>query len=744
MHALRALALTLVAAILPALTRPASAQDVAVPLNNYQRLGQSFQVKGPLEAIRVTVPSWSDNEGGFTLTLWDGPERRRKLAAAVFTNVVDNAQVALRLPRPLPAGSYYWEISTRTGTTRVGLYAARQPSPNPAECIYLDGVPDPSRRFLFSALTSARISEDTARLLKQLETGSREERAEACRQLAAVGGEEAVPALARLLTDPALSHMARFALQPMPSPAAEKALLQALDTTAGRLRVGIVNSLAARRSQAAVPRLRQLIRSEDPETARAALAALGLIGSATCADILEGALRQPDARWGATLYDASLHCAAALLRAGSRQRANKMYAQLLRAAKPEHIREAAARGGLETAGPEAQAELIRYLRGQDDALARAALWMANRALPGEALTRRLVEEVARVPAERRIALLRAIASRRDAAVPAALTQLIGGSDPELSQAAREALRNLPVETREQVIEALLKSNDSALHLTGIVLVRDLRLPRFTPALRPLLRATESDVRVSAMQAMGDLSDAPDLPPLLEALGAARSDAETEAAEQAITSLCGRSADSEGCAVQIAGALRNMPPARQAGMVRLLGSLGGPAALQSIRAALNASEEAVRVAALEALWEWKTPDAAPDLRRLAQSAKSAGEQVRALRGLLRIASNRDVSPEQRLALCREARPLIQRDEEKVLLLAALSAIPAVDSVTMAADYLEGTTTREEAAAAVVAAAEPLIQANQGAAVRQALEKAASLAQNPETRQRAQALLARVKG
>ena len=49
----------------------------------------------------------------------------------------------------------------------------------------------------------------------------------ACHRLAIIGTKEAVPALAALLTDAKLSHIARHALEPMPDPAAAAALRDA-------------------------------------------------------------------------------------------------------------------------------------------------------------------------------------------------------------------------------------------------------------------------------------------------------------------------------------------------------------------------------------------------------------------------------------------------------------------------------------------------------------------------------------
>jgi len=101
------------------------AQPVAIALNDHPHLGQVFTAEEKFNLLWVSVPSWSNNEGGFTLTLWGSPRRRLRLASRTFTDIRDNSRVALILPEPVPPGTYYWEVSQRTGSTRVGLYAHR-------------------------------------------------------------------------------------------------------------------------------------------------------------------------------------------------------------------------------------------------------------------------------------------------------------------------------------------------------------------------------------------------------------------------------------------------------------------------------------------------------------------------------------------------------------------------------------------------------------------------------------------
>lgn len=99
-------------------------------------------------------------------------------------------------------------------------------------------------------------------------------KAKACQRLAVVGEEEAVPALAKLLGDPRLSHYARTALEPMPGAKADGALRDALRTASGSVLVGVINSIGVRRDPQAITALAGLRRSDNSEVAAAATSAI--------------------------------------------------------------------------------------------------------------------------------------------------------------------------------------------------------------------------------------------------------------------------------------------------------------------------------------------------------------------------------------------------------------------------------------------------------------------------------------
>ena len=90
-----------------------------------------------------------------------------------------------------------------------------------------------------------------------------------CRQLALIGTPASVRALTPLVLEEELSVHARNALEHIPGAESEKALRDALGQAKGRTRIGVINSVAARRDAASTPVLIKIL-GEDPESAAAA------------------------------------------------------------------------------------------------------------------------------------------------------------------------------------------------------------------------------------------------------------------------------------------------------------------------------------------------------------------------------------------------------------------------------------------------------------------------------------------
>jgi HEAT repeat protein len=170
-----------------------------------------------------------------------------------------------------------------------------------------------------------------------------------CRRLMIIGTAASVPALAALLGDKSLSHMARFALERIPAAEAGQALRDALTKVDGEQKIGVITSLGARRDDANVALLSALLGESDGKVATAAAHALGAVRSAAAAQALgQAKTKSDDAKRAVT--DASLACAEELLTHGKTDDARAIYKRFTGEDQPKHVRVAATRGMLAVAG----------------------------------------------------------------------------------------------------------------------------------------------------------------------------------------------------------------------------------------------------------------------------------------------------------------------------------------------------------------------------------------------------------
>ena len=163
-----------------------------------------------------------------------------------------------------------------------------------------------------------------------------------CRQLVLIGSAASVPAVTPLVLDEDLSVHARNALERIPGSESEKALRDALGQAKGRTRIGVINSVAARRDAASTPVLIRIL-GEDPASAAAAAKALGEIGTPEAAKALTAARGKGPAPVQQAVVDGTLICADRLVADGHRSQAISLIEGLTDASQPEHVRGAAKR-----------------------------------------------------------------------------------------------------------------------------------------------------------------------------------------------------------------------------------------------------------------------------------------------------------------------------------------------------------------------------------------------------------------
>ncbi|MDR0870840.1 MAG: hypothetical protein LBN39_08620 [Planctomycetaceae bacterium] len=100
-------------------------------------VGQSFVSEKPMEQIAVPIPTWATNDSSATLALYEKTPGGKKLSSKKFENICDNHWYALEFTPPLPAGSYYLELTNDKG--KVGWWSTLKEDKFPELQGYKDG-----------------------------------------------------------------------------------------------------------------------------------------------------------------------------------------------------------------------------------------------------------------------------------------------------------------------------------------------------------------------------------------------------------------------------------------------------------------------------------------------------------------------------------------------------------------------------------------------------------------------------
>lgn len=147
------------------------------------------------------------------------------------------------------------------------------------------------------------------------------------RELQAVGGPDAVAALARSLGDEALCEEAVAALVAIGAPAAES-LRAALPATKGRCRVSVIQALGTLRDAGSSAAIAALLRDESRDVRMAAAGGLARIGDPAAVDRLIAASNTTEPWERIQAAKACLVLAETLLAAGKKAEAAKVWTHL--------------------------------------------------------------------------------------------------------------------------------------------------------------------------------------------------------------------------------------------------------------------------------------------------------------------------------------------------------------------------------------------------------------------------------
>jgi len=553
-----------------------------------------------------------------------------------------------------------------------------------------------------------------------------------CRMLRKIGSQQCVPALAKLLKDTKLAHMARFALQHNSSAQAAAALRAELGQTRDdNLKIGLIGSLGARGDREAVSQIAPYLTSKNKALAQAAVRALGVIGGSQAAGLLTKA--QVCQSLKPLQADSILLCADSLAEQSKGAQAAKIYSDLAAAGNPAMVR-VAANGGLIRTNPAQACKVIStMLKDRNQKVRRAGGKFARELPTGLNVTMEMTLILTDLEPEGKIMLLSTLADRGDRGASGVVTRMVSNAHEGVRV---EAIRTLGVLGNAKHVSMLAglsvrKDNtgraafESLKRLTGTGVslalekmvgnypdpaqraqaVEAIRVRRETRSLPILLRAAkdrDGGVRKAAVKALGEMGGPRELSVLVEMLVSTAKTSDLDSLTGALQSIVGRF-PAEGSARNHAETLilKSLPKAgdqAKASLISMLPLLGSSKALAASRGQLTGSSD-VKKAAIRALSAWPNAKPMADLLRLAKSESDMASHVLALRGFIQLTGK--LSPDQAKSqkeLFTSAMEIARRVDEKKQILGALAKVAAPWSLELAKKYQSDPALETEATAA----------------------------------------------
>lgn len=556
------------------------------------------------------------------------------------------------------------------------------------------------------------------------------QKAMTCKWLAVYGNQDAVPALSPLLADPQLSSWARIALEVIPGRAADEALREAMGKLQGKLLVGVINSIGVRRDAKAVNGLVAKLKETDVEVATAAAVALGRIGGDPSAKALEKALTSSAGATRSGVAQGCILCAENFLAEKKFAKAMKLYDTVRQTDLPKQRILEATRGAILARQSDGLLLLLETLRSPDKAMVGIGLRTA-RELTGRSVTEALAAELTKANPDRQSQLLLALADRDDAAVmPAILATAKSGSknlrlvaievmvrsrnascvpvlfdtlaesETDLAQAAKAALAGFSGNGVDEQLTARLTRAAGNTRPMLIELAGQRHVAAAVPELIKAANDSDPINRKAGIKALGETVDENDLGVLTGFLAKAKSDDEVSDVQAALESACSRLPDKRACASKLLPFVSTSAIPAQCALLRVLGVLGSPNALETVRNAVASQQPAVRDTGIRVLAEWPDAPALPTLLDILRTSEDESHRFLALRGCVRLLDVSDQSAADKVKTYAELIARTQRADDRKAILSGLANVPDLAALKLAEPFLSDAQVQAEAELAVL--------------------------------------------
>ncbi len=552
------------------------------------------------------------------------------------------------------------------------------------------------------------------------------------RVLAVIADADAVDPVSEYLTDPQLSHLARYVLVGVGNENAQANLLAAMDQTRGKLKVGIINSLASLKSSRAVDKLADLVGSSDREIGNAAMMALADIADKKARRAVTALYHQKPNR---ARTDAYLRLAMTLEKQGDGASAD-IYEELFGESQEETLRIAGFAGLLRvTETPRELEKLVESGLSHENEKIRkmAGVYLMDTA--SDEMFRRFAGKINRYTPQAKVALIDAIRSRKYSKARPLLLENLSGDNAGVTIASLTALAELGRVDDIPAIMGMIESADAAIRDAAIICLKSYTAPgsnqaivrileraadtqktelievlnfrsakEALPSVTRYLESSDRKLAGAALDLYADLGDASHLPVLLGVLEKSQNRREESTRMTAIRKIC-VNYPQEAAAIVYKG-YRDAPETWRGNYLTLLSYTDYSEKLEVIRAALKDASKEVKDTAVRLLAEWDNPVVMDDLVAIVKNSDDSTHAAVAFRGYINLLRQKPMSASSKFELLKEAYSLAQNSRQKKQVISAVSEIQAPEAMAFISAALDDPELTAEASLAAISLTQAL--------------------------------------
>ncbi len=548
-----------------------------------------------------------------------------------------------------------------------------------------------------------------------------------CRQLRTIGTDTCVPLLESMLTDMEISHMARYALGRIGSPAAVEALRRALGKTSGKVKAGMINTLAQINCAKGLSDYLKAMDDSDTDVAVAGIRAVGKFPCDSSIAKLQKMRKSVSRDFAVEIDAALLRSAETLLADGNKAKVQELYEAFYASDYPEHLRTAGLRGLAKVKGEEAADLLVEAIQGDDGVLRRNAIALMA-LIKGKKTTDTFVKLSKTLPADGQELIVLSLGERGDVSAVSAVIGMTASEHENVRLAALEALGDIGTpEAITCLAKAAANAGDkekqvarsSLMRMRGpgiekafiqevnvgeassrVEVIRTIGQRSSSEPSNALLNVAMMDedalVRREAIMSLGRIGHANELDALVGLAVAPKDAGDRSTIERAIVIVSRKIADQEAQAGPLLKALKSAPDDAQGMLLRLLAKPATADALNAVRMAVRSTNSAINDAAIRALGEWPNGEPADELYQIASTNSNQVLRIMALRSFIRMAPLTSDPTEAYVKAMR----LATRVDEIRLVLSGLHYAGTLTALEIAEKYMTNDAVKAEAYLAAV--------------------------------------------